>query len=87
MVIIYIAIICLLYSYYLGISPYKLLPKAYPTNGCFNKNYYKGADRMSGVAHGAGTGFSLLVVLFILLVIIGASWYGTGHPVGGYGFY
>ncbi|UOE92757.1 MULTISPECIES: YjcZ family sporulation protein [Bacillaceae] len=40
---------------------------------------------MSGVAgagYGAGYGgFALLIVLFILLVIIGASWYG------GYGAY
>lgn len=45
----------------------------------------KGAICMSGVAgagYGAGYGgFALLIVLFILLVIIGASWYG------GYGAY
>lgn len=29
---------------------------------------------MSGVAAGYGGGFALLVVLFILLIIIGASW-------------
>ncbi|RDU38348.1 MULTISPECIES: YjcZ family sporulation protein [Bacillaceae] len=29
---------------------------------------------MSGGAYGYGGGFALLVVLFILLVIIGASW-------------
>ncbi len=29
---------------------------------------------MSGVAVGYGGGFALLVVLFILLIIIGASW-------------
>ncbi|WML49479.1 YjcZ family sporulation protein [Neobacillus sp. PS3-34] len=34
---------------------------------------------MSGGACGYGGGFALLVVLFILLIIIGASW--------GYGFY
>ncbi|MDT8860682.1 YjcZ family sporulation protein [Alkalihalobacillus sp. MEB130] len=33
-------------------------------------------------------GFSLIVVLFILLVIVGASWFGAGHtvaPTYGYG--
>ncbi|MBO0960405.1 YjcZ family sporulation protein [Neobacillus sp. MM2021_6] len=34
---------------------------------------------MSGAVGGYGGGFALLVVLFILLIIIGASW--------GYGFY
>ncbi|MBP3950400.1 YjcZ family sporulation protein [Bacillus suaedae] len=35
---------------------------------------------MSGVAGaGYGGGFALLVVLFILLIIIGASWMGTGY--------
>ncbi|MBY0122533.1 YjcZ family sporulation protein [Bacillus sp. S/N-304-OC-R1] len=29
---------------------------------------------MSGVVGGWGTGFALIVVLFILLVIVGASW-------------
>ncbi|MEH7354955.1 YjcZ family sporulation protein [Neobacillus drentensis] len=29
---------------------------------------------MSGAVGGFGSGFALLVVLFILLVIIGASW-------------
>ncbi|OLS41881.1 sporulation protein YjcZ [Bacillus sp. MRMR6] len=33
---------------------------------------------MSGVAAGYGGGFALLVVLFILLIIIGASW-GYGY--------
>jgi uncharacterized protein (TIGR01732 family) len=33
--------------------------------------------KMSGVV-GFGGGFALLVVLFILLIIIGASW-GYGH--------
>ncbi|WP_372459233.1 YjcZ family sporulation protein [Alkalihalobacillus deserti] len=39
-------------------------------------------------------GFSLIVVLFILLVIVGASWLGTeysadyapGYEYGGYGY-
>lgn len=39
-------------------------------------------------------GFPLIVVLFILLVIVGASWLGTGHSAsygvgygyGGYGY-
>ncbi|MCJ2145710.1 YjcZ family sporulation protein [Bacillus paralicheniformis] len=34
---------------------------------------------MSG---GYGSGFALIVVLFILLIIIGASWFGGGY--GGY---
>ncbi|WP_081734046.1 YjcZ family sporulation protein [Halalkalibacter akibai] len=35
---------------------------------------------MTGVAGaGYGGGFALLVVLFILLVIIGASWGGAGY--------
>jgi len=34
---------------------------------------------MSGTAGGYGAGFALIVVLFILLIIVGASW--------GYGFY
>jgi uncharacterized protein (TIGR01732 family) len=34
---------------------------------------------MSGAVGGFGGGFALLVVLFILLIIIGASW--------GWGFY
>ncbi|MCH6265665.1 MULTISPECIES: YjcZ family sporulation protein [Neobacillus] len=29
---------------------------------------------MSGVAGGYGAGFALIVVLFILLIIVGASW-------------
>lgn len=30
-------------------------------------------------AHGIGSGFALIVVLFILLVIIGASYVGHGY--------
>ncbi|MCT8137188.1 YjcZ family sporulation protein [Anaerobacillus sp. CMMVII] len=30
-------------------------------------------------AHGFGSGFALIVVLFILLVIIGASYVGYGY--------
>ncbi|WP_084031745.1 YjcZ family sporulation protein [Anaerobacillus arseniciselenatis] len=30
-------------------------------------------------AHGLGAGFALIVVLFILLVIIGASYVGYGY--------
>ncbi|MBS4212070.1 MULTISPECIES: YjcZ family sporulation protein [Neobacillus] len=29
---------------------------------------------MTGVAGGYGAGFALIVVLFILLIIVGASW-------------
>ncbi|AKQ73083.1 hypothetical protein CHCC20441_3709 [Bacillus licheniformis] len=36
---------------------------------------------MSG-GYGHGSGFALIVVLFILLIIIGASWFGGGY--GGY---
>ncbi|WP_084309367.1 YjcZ family sporulation protein [Alkalihalobacterium bogoriense] len=36
-----------------------------------------------GAVAGYGGGFALLVVLFILLVIIGASWVGPGY---GYGY-
>ncbi|EQM28332.1 hypothetical protein N399_10850 [Bacillus licheniformis CG-B52] len=36
---------------------------------------------MSG-GYGNGSGFALIVVLFILLIIIGASWFGGGY--GGY---
>nr|WP_081727963.1 YjcZ family sporulation protein [Halalkalibacter hemicellulosilyticus] len=41
---------------------------------------------------GYSGGFALIVVLFILLVIVGASWLGTGYGsspsygYGGYGF-
>ncbi|WP_428911587.1 YjcZ family sporulation protein [Niallia sp. Krafla_26] len=31
---------------------------------------------MGGAGVGYGSGFALLVVLFILLIIIGASWWG-----------
>lgn len=30
---------------------------------------------MSDKHHGYGTGFALIVVLFILLIIVGASWF------------
>lgn len=47
---------------------------------------------MSGVARGCGfdgcgfgSGFALLVVLFILLIIIGASFWGGYGGYGGYG--
>jgi uncharacterized protein (TIGR01732 family) len=33
---------------------------------------------MSGAVVGYGGGFALVVVLFILLIIIGASWCGGG---------
>ena len=36
--------------------------------------YAKGGNFMSGVKGNFGGGFALLVVLFILLIIIGASW-------------
>jgi len=38
----------------------------------------KGGILMSHT-HGLGTGFPLLVVLFILLIIIGASYTGYGY--------
>ncbi|TWK84219.1 hypothetical protein CHCC20335_4287 [Bacillus paralicheniformis] len=39
-------------------------------------NYdFKEVNYMSG---GYGTGFALIVVLFILLIIVGASWVGGG---------
>ncbi|RXI96441.1 YjcZ family sporulation protein [Anaerobacillus alkaliphilus] len=42
---------------------------------------------VAGAGRGfAGGGFALLVVLFILLVIIGASWMAPGHGAG-YGVY
>lgn len=34
----------------------------------------KGGNDMSGAVGFAGGGFALIVVLFILLIIIGASW-------------
>ncbi|WP_456274857.1 YjcZ family sporulation protein [Bacillus sp. AK031] len=34
---------------------------------------------MSGTAGGYGSGFALIVVLFILLIIIGASYVGGGY--------
>jgi uncharacterized protein (TIGR01732 family) len=36
---------------------------------------------MSGAVggYGAGAGFALIVVLFILLIIVGASWVGYGY--------
>ncbi|AZV41606.1 hypothetical protein BAOM_0995 [Peribacillus asahii] len=43
---------------------------AYSLNG-----YLKGGDSMSGGGFGFGGGFALIVVLFILLIIIGASWF------------
>lgn len=33
---------------------------------------------MSACGYGAGAGFALIVVLFILLIIVGASWVGGG---------
>jgi len=33
----------------------------------------------TGAGYGAGGGFALLVVLFILLIIIGASYVGSGY--------
>lgn len=45
---------------------------------------------MSGTV-GYGGGFALLVVLFILLIIVGAGGftggYGAGYPGYGYGWY
>lgn len=34
---------------------------------------------VGGVGYGAGGGFALIVVLFILLIIIGASFVGYGY--------
>ncbi|MDL4842719.1 YjcZ family sporulation protein [Aquibacillus rhizosphaerae] len=39
-----------------------------------------------GVAGGYGSGFALIVVLFILLIIVGSSWF-TGGGYAGYGGY
>ncbi|WP_138419810.1 YjcZ family sporulation protein [Aquibacillus sediminis] len=36
------------------------------------------------VGYGYGSGFALIVVLFILLIIVGSSWFGSGY--GGYGY-
>ncbi len=33
---------------------------------------------MSAGGYGMGAGFALIVVLFILLIIVGASWMGGG---------
>ncbi|WP_370872875.1 YjcZ family sporulation protein [Robertmurraya andreesenii] len=40
--------------------------------------YSTGGDRMSyqGGGYGGGMGFALIVVLFILLIIVGASYMG-----------
>ncbi|GIO25654.1 YjcZ family sporulation protein [Ornithinibacillus bavariensis] len=37
---------------------------------------------MSNVVGGYGSGFALLVVLFILLIIVGASGYHRGYGYG-----
>jgi uncharacterized protein (TIGR01732 family) len=34
---------------------------------------------MSGNVGGAGSGFALIVVLFILLIIVGAAFVGNGY--------
>lgn len=34
---------------------------------------------MSGVGGGYGSGFALIVVLFILLIIVGAAYIGWGY--------
>jgi uncharacterized protein (TIGR01732 family) len=41
---------------------------------------------MSDVKGYAGAGFALIVVLFILLIIVGASGYTTGGYGAGYGY-
>ncbi|MGO4889708.1 YjcZ family sporulation protein [Anaerobacillus sp. MEB173] len=40
----------------------------------------------TGAGYTTGGGFALLVVLFILLIIIGASWVGTRYGAGTTGF-
>jgi uncharacterized protein (TIGR01732 family) len=40
---------------------------------------------MSNVERGCGSGFALIVVLFILLIIVGASGYNRGFHGYGYG--
>ena len=48
-----------------------------------------GCDNGSGCGNRSGSGFALLVVLFILLIIIGASFHNRkcdgGYGGGGYG--
>ena len=39
----------------------------------------EGGDFMSGAVGFAGGGFALLIVLFILLIIIGASFWGGAY--------
>lgn len=41
--------------------------------------YFLMSDVAAGVGVGYGGGFALLVVLFILLIIIGASYVGYGY--------
>ncbi|MDI2589011.1 MULTISPECIES: YjcZ family sporulation protein [unclassified Psychrobacillus] len=36
-------------------------------------------EAVNGGGYGSGAGFALLVVLFILLIIIGASFLGNGY--------
>jgi len=41
---------------------------------------------MSEAVGGYGAGFALIVVLFILLIIVGASYTTGGYVGGGYGY-
>ncbi|MFV8826973.1 YjcZ family sporulation protein [Alkalihalobacterium sp. APHAB7] len=49
-------------------------------HGCYDPCGYGYGPQVAGVAHtpgyGRGRGFALIVVLFILLIIVGASKYG-----------
>jgi uncharacterized protein (TIGR01732 family) len=40
---------------------------------------------MGEQVQGYGSGFALIVVLFILLIIVGSSWLGGGYGAG-YGY-
>nr|WP_083465237.1 YjcZ family sporulation protein [Thalassobacillus sp. C254] len=41
--------------------------------GCYDPCGYGYPTQVAGVGHGPGRGFALIVVLFILLIIVGAS--------------
>jgi len=40
----------------------------------YGYGYGAGCGYTAPVCHGAGRGFALIVVLFILLIIVGAAW-------------
>nr|WP_087972004.1 YjcZ family sporulation protein [Oceanobacillus rekensis] len=46
-----------------------------PVAGCGCDHGYSYGGPVGGTGYGAGNGFALIVVLFILLIIVGAAWF------------